>query len=244
MGIYVVISTYLTDETSVKCLKYCVEYALKFYKNILIIDDSPIDGITVTQLRFPSNVKIIRNEFQKSGEITRIWYFWKYCKSGDIGILIHDSTFINHSIPIPDYDYIPLFSFIHKWDNVEHERMLLKQFPQLLALYEQKDKWAGCFGVQYVVKWDFVNAVMNKHLDVFKHLLNTVKSRSLRSCTERVVQVIFLDVSSNTADSIYGTIHNYTARYWNKPWGVSITDIEECKDYLSKVPILKVWVGR
>ena len=241
---YVFISTCLRDETSCNCLFECVSYASQFYKNIFIIDDTPETGVNIYQMTFPVKVTIIKNEFKKSGELTRIWYFWKYCKSGDIGILIHDSTFINSFIPVLKKDFVPLFSFIHKWDDVEYEKSFIIQYPSLYKLYEAKRLWDGCFGVQYELTWDFVNRVMEKYLPLFKDLLNTVKTRRARSCMERVVQVIFHDVSNNTESSIYGTIHDFTTKYWGKPWGIDYSKFRTNRKKCERIPIIKVWVGR
>ena len=220
-------------------------FAKNKYKNIIIIDDTPLNGIDIYQLDIPSNVKIIKNEFKKSGEITRIWYFWKYCHKGDYGILIHDSTFINSNIPIYKYDFIPLFSFEHIWDDTKNEQQFFNQYPNLLRKYNDKQTWKGCFGVQYEVKWEFVDKVMKTYPDLFEELLENVKTRTLRSCMERVIQVIFLSISSNTKESIYGTIHDYTTRYYGKSFGLDYNVFKENEHYsLMKVPIIKVWVGR
>ena len=246
MVIHVVISTCLIDEISCKCLLDCVSFAREHgYKNILIVDDSPENGIDIFSLELPSGVKIIKNEFKKSGEITRIWYFWKFGHRGDYGILIHDSTFINSKIPIFKYDFIPLFSFNHIWDDTKNERPFLENYPNLLKLYDQKDNWKGCFGVQYEVKWEFVDRVMKTYPDLFDELLEKVKTRTLRSCMERVIQVIFLSVSKNTKESIYGTIHDYTTKYFGKSFGCEYKVFQENELYAKRnVPIIKVWVGR
>ena len=246
MIIYVVISTCLVDEVSCKCLIDCVTFATSNkYKHILVIDDTPEDGIDIYQLKFPSYVKIIKNQYKKSGEITRIWYFWKYAHKGDYGILIHDSTFINTHIPIFKYDFIPLFSFEHIWDDTRNEKSFFKEYPKLLKMYNEKNKWKGCFGVQYEITWDFVDKVMKTYPDLFEELLSKVKTRNLRSCMERVIQVIFLSISSNTNESIYGTIHDYTTRYYGKSFGVDYNIFHENELYSKQhMPIIKVWVGR
>ena len=86
---------------------------------------------------------------------------------------------------------------------------------------------------------------MKTYPDLFEELLENVKTRTLRSCMERVIQVIFLSISSNTKESIYGTIHDYTTRYYGKSFGLDYNVFKENKHYsLMKVPIIKVWVGR
>ena len=244
MGVYVFLTTCLRDEVSCNCLLDCIAFTGKYYKNIIVIDDTPENGVNIYQLNLPRNVRIIKNEFHKSGEITRIWYFWKYCQKGDIGILIHDSTFINSHIPIPNKDFTPLFSFIHKWDDVKHEREFLLSYPNLLRRYDDKTSWKGAFGVQYVAKWEFIDKMMNLYGDLFMELLEKVKTRDLRSCMERVIQVIFLETSSNTQDDIYGTIHDYTTRHWGVPWGVEYSTLEQNMSKAKKFPIIKIWVGR
>lgn len=241
---YVVISTYLNNETSCRCLMECVAYAAKYYSNIIIIDDSPETNVNIYQLKFPIRVKIIKNQFHGAGELTRIWYFWKLCKQGDVGILIHDSTFINTRIPVFKYDYVPLFSFIHKWDDVDNELHFLRHYPKLYFKYLDKSSWDGAFGVQYEIKWDFLNKCMQKYKDLFNELLTEVRTRDMRSCMERVIQVIFHGCSENTTKSIFGTIHDFTTRYWGSQWGVSYEDYAKRRGRCSHIPIIKVWVGR
>ena len=245
MVVYVVITTCLRDELSCNCLLDCIDYARRFYKHILIIDDTPVDGINIYQLRLPPNVKIIKNEFNKSGEITRIWYFWKYARSGDYGILIHDSTFLNTELPILKYDFVPLFSFKHDWDDTDHEREFLENYPELLQRYSNKKSWYGSFGVQYELSWDFVDRVMEEYQGFFEELLEKVKTRGLRSCMERVIQVLFVTVSDNTIESMYGTIQNYTRHYWGTLWGVDYEVFKKKHKAIDpSIPIIKVWVGR
>ena len=243
---YIVISTCLTSETACKCLIECVSFVHRYYSNILIINDTPQDGIDIYQLEFPCKVKIIRNEFNKSGELTRIYYFWKYCKETDYGILIHDSTFINSSIYISKtFDYIPLFSFEHKWNNTIEERKLIKNYTNLLKIYDNKDIWKGTFGIQYIVSWQFINKVMFQYNDLFEYLLETVKTRTLRSCCERVIQVIFQSVSNKYINPLFNTIHNYTAKYCGTSFGFLYeTYIKNKAYYIKHMPIIKIWLGR
>ena len=243
---YIVISTCLNNEIACKCLLECVSFASKYYSNILIINDTPVDGIDIYQLEFPCRVTIIRNEFEKSGELTRIYYFWKYCDKNDYGILIHDSTFINYPIYISkEFNYIPLFSFEHRWNNTIKERKLIKNYNNLLEIYDNKDIWKGTFGIQYIVSWKFINIMMNKYNDLFNDLLKTVKTRSLRSCCERIVQVIFQSISNKYTKSLFGSIHDYTAKYFGKSFGFSYEQYLKNKSYyINKAPIIKVWLGR
>lgn len=257
MTTYIVISTCLTNELSCKLLLESVSSAHRFYKHILIVDDTPIDGIDIYQLQFNCKVIIIKNQFKKSGEITRIYYFWKYAKKGDIGILIHDSTIINGYINfnnINSIGFIPLFSIEHKWNNTKDEKSLISKYNELIQIYDNKDIWKGSFGVQYIVTWNFIDKVMYYYKDLFDELLEKIKTRTLRSCCERIIQVIFVStiykVISNQSKiigniSIYGTIHDYTAKFLGKSFGVEYKDFDKYRYYCYKhMPIIKVWVGR
>ena len=213
----------------------------KFYFNkIIIIDDnSNKEYLNENDHNNLINCCIINSEYPKRGEILAYYYLIKY-NLFDKAVILHDSTFINKNIDFFKYDKVKfLWHFTHNWDTPEDEIKLLKKIKnnkELFKLYQLKNKWMGCFGLQTVIEYSFLKNIVSKY-NLFD-ILNYIDTRPKRMNLERILGLIFTYENPDLIQqpSIYGIIHHYI--HWgysyNKYLNESIPDLD----------IIKVWTGR
>ena len=214
----------------------------KFYNNkIIIIDDNSNNDFVKCDIEL-INYDIINSEFPQSGELLGYYYFYTY-HFFEKAIIIHDSVFINNYIHFENYKDIKfLWHFTHHWDNENEELFLLKKIKNqdLIDLHFKKDDWYGCYGLQSVIEYNFLNKIVNKY-DIFI-LLKDISTRDSRMHIERVLAVIFTNECSElkTNPSIYGIIHHYIH------WGYSYESYLEDRltEKNKNLDIIKVWCGR
>ena len=203
----------------------------KFYptnKIIILDDNSNYDFITNIGV---SNCVVIQNEFPQRGELMPYIYYLKN-KLFETAVIIHDSVFINQYFDFEVKDYKFLWEIGHTYDDTEDELRLIKVFdnPNLIAFYNNKKKWKGCFGAMTIIKYKFLSEVNKKYN--FEKLLNYVLTRKNRSSFERVLACL-LQIES-PKETLLGNIKSYVK------WGVKYHE----KDNFHKLPIIKVWTGR
>jgi len=217
----------LTNKYWIQCYD-CIRY---FYPEnpIMIIDDnSNYDYITEKSLY---KTTIINSEYKKRGELLPYYYYLKN-KLFDTAVILHDSVFINKYIDFSVNKCKLIWDFEHHWDLIEDETKMIKLFDdeKLLAFYENKNLWNGCFGAMSIVTHDYLTQVNNKY-DISK-LLDCIVSRNNRCSFERVIAALLQIDERN--EPLLGNIHRYCV------WGITFDQIHQ----FNHLPLIKVWTER
>ena len=208
---------------------------------IMIIDDN--SNYDFIQCSIPlKNCFIIQSEFHGRGEILSYYYYHKY-HPFEKAVILHDSTFINKYIDfysVQDVQF--LWSFIHNYDNPALESKFLSKLKNnelLLHLHKNYQGWSGCFGVQSVICFSFLDKIVNKY-DFF-NLIQHIYSRNERYHIERIFGVICFTEVLEGVKSMFGNIHSYS---WG--WGYTFENyLNHTKlGVIDHLPIVKVWSGR
>jgi len=228
----------------------CYNCIRKFYpeNEIFIIDDnSNYDFILEDDenLVMSNNCTIIKSEYFQRGEILSYYYFYKY-RPFEKAIIIHDSVFLNSHFDCNAIREINSVKFLWHFDKerTKYDEMLqiislfnhLKLKDHLWHFYNMREMWNGCFGVQSVITYQFLEMIETKY-GLFE-LLNYVTNRSYRMSVERIFAVLCTIEKPELVNdsSLFGDIYTYTNM------GYSF------QDYLSSrgrdLPIIKVWTGR
>lgn len=210
----------------------------EFYPNnkILIVDDnSNYNFINLEDESKLQNCEIIKSEYKGRGELLPYYYFYK-TKFVEKMVFIHDSVFIKKYINFSDNDNVRfLWEFNACNENKNTEILYLNQLnnnKKLINMFNS-NYWKGCFGVMSVIKLDFLNFLVDKY-NFFK-LIDFIKSRSNRSCLERVFAVLCF-TENNYKTTYFGNIFNHSK------WGFNFAEYIANKN--SKKDIVKVWTGR
>lgn len=251
------VSIYLTahiDTQEQKNMLFtAIQFAHKWYPDteINIIDDNSGLAITLDELvQFHKYIRLFRSEYPGSGELLRLYYYWKYGHT-PWGICIHDSQFINSIFPLPEINsYEFLFTAKHIYDTPLEELNLVLRLenPKLTKFYHtQKKSWKVAFGAQCIVKREFLGKVNKVFPTFFNKFISSVHSRIDRMCCERIVSVVFnyLEVNKNF---IFGDIFVYANKMVgnNHGWGYTYAQfiVEQNNPKWNNIPTIKVWVGR
>ena len=226
----------------------CYKCIRKVYPEniILIIDDNSLqEEISIDPLLNLFNCYIIKSEFPSAGELLSYYYFFK-TKLFKKAIIIHDSVFIKN--PLENLEEVKtinfLWTFTHQWDiDGENLRIITNlNIPEelkinLLTFYKKKDLWSGCFGLQSVITYNFIEN-LNNNYNIFD-FLNRIRTRNERCCMERVFALICFYEDKNLVvnSSLYGDIHDCFS------WGYTFDQyINNKKEGDEK--IVKLWSGR
>jgi hypothetical protein len=232
---------------SEKTNKYWIESyksIRKYYNNkIVIIDDnSNYDYIKCDENEF-YNCEFVQSEFNCRGEILGYYYLYNY-KLFEKAVIIHDSVFINSYINFNQFNNIRfIWYFLHHWDNNIEELDLLDKIENnelLKDVYNDKSKWVGCFGLQSVIDYKFLENIVVKY-NLFS-LLDYIKNRSSRMNVERIFAVLCFAEYSELINkpSLFGIIHHYI--HWGYTYESYVND--KLHGNIAKYPIIKVWTGR
>lgn len=215
----------------------------RFYPDtpIVIIDDNSKPMFINHRLeKTLSNCQIIQSEHPCAGEILGYYYFLKY-KWFEKAVVIHDSVFIHDLVDFEKCGPVRFIWHIETkvFDNIKLESDLLKKIGgPYLGVYEDKNKWKGCFGVMAVIGHDFL-----KQLGSMFNILDEIKSREYRCCMERIFAVMCFHHHPQLMTegvSIMGDIHKYPLG-----WGHHFTHYEKQEQRKHKFPsFVKVWTGR
>lgn len=234
---------------SEKTNKYWIEAyrsIRKYYNNkIVIIDDNSDYNFINYNSEYIDiiNCEFIQSEYNCRGEILGYYYYHKY-NFFEKAVIIHDSVFIQKYINFDKYNDIKfIWHFESKWFNQSEETHLIKHLNysnDLLKHYNNKESIHGCFGVQSVITYNFLDKIQKKY-NFFK-LLDYVDSRKLRMDIERVFALICINeyAQLKTEPSIFGIIHNYMR------FGYTYDEYSNDKKTYSlpNYEIVKVWSGR
>lgn len=203
----------------------------QFYpeNHILIIDDNSNYNFITNESLYKTT--IINSEYPKRGELLPYYYYLQN-KLFNTAVIIHDSVFINRYMDLNVDNYKMIWEFEHNWDQINDETDMIKIFndKELLAFYENKNLWKGCFGGMSIIKHDYLTEINNKY-DISK-LLGCVLNRYNRCSFERVIACLLQINQKN--NSLLGNIHKYCK------WGITF----EQKDKYKNLPLIKVWTGR
>jgi hypothetical protein len=226
----------------------------------VVIDDNSNKDFVRADFDY-KNIEYIQSEFPQRGELLPYYYFHKH-HFFENAIIIHDSVFIHRRInfdALKNFKVVPLWHFSYGKDEnikrtleickylknsyeVNKELNLLGNKYQLLGL--NKSYWAGCFGVQSYINYNFLDYLQQKY-NLF-NMLKIVKCRADRCCLERIYGLIIgLEcVELKKIKSLLGCIATYSNGEYG--WGYSYN---QYKDYMNKyrkspAPIVKVWSGR
>jgi hypothetical protein len=226
----------------------------------VVIDDNSNKDFVRADFDY-KNIEYIQSEFPQRGELLPYYYFHKH-HFFENAIIIHDSVFIHRRInfdALKNFKVVPLLHFSYVKDEnikrtleickylknsyeVNKELNLLGNKYQLLGL--NKSYWAGCFGVQSYINYNFLDYLQQKY-NLF-NMLKIVKCRADRCCLERIYGLIIgLEcVELKKIKSLLGCIASYSNGEYG--WGYSYN---QYKDYMNKykkspAPYVKVWSGR
>lgn len=214
----------------------------KYYRNkIYIIDDNSNYKYVDSNNNY-IDIELIQSNYHQRGEI--LPYYYLYIKQlFNRCLIIHDSVFINKYIDFTKYndEIYYLWHFDHNCNNLIDENKMMKILnnEKIIEKYDEK-KWYGCFGVQTLISYNFVEKLQN-NFKIFD-LLKYIDNRSKRMNFERVFSVLctLLDNNIFENESLYGNIHNYME--WGYNYDKYIAD--ENKDILKKYDLIKIWNGR
>lgn len=252
-----VITRHVNSEKTNRYWNECYSCIRKFYSTIhvIIIDDNSNHEYLKTLESTPPlhNVFFIQSEFPGRGELLPYYYLNKY-KVMKTAIIIHDTVFIQQPVPemfAPSPTPIFMWNFQHCWeyDIAYTKHLISKLSPQyvdrLLQLYENKNKWRGCFGVMSIINPEYISSVLDKTYGLF-NLMQEVNMRTHRCCLERVFGLICSESVEVPNNTLLGDIHNYLNLYSN--WGCDfdqyIIDKHDATKNLQMFPMIKVYSGR
>jgi hypothetical protein len=189
-----------------------------------------------------TNTFLITSEFPQCGELLAYYYYHKY-PLFEKAVIIHDSTFINKFIPefYVTKDVQFLWDFEHHWDNVEEEMKCIYQldnYGELTDIYNDKSNWKGCFGVQSVITYEFLDKIQKKH-NILR-LTEKIKCRNDRYHIERVFGLVCCRHSVNALKSLLGNIHAY------QRWGYTFDEYKADKNTEKNkhCSVVKTWAER
>ena len=211
------------------------------YNWILIIDDNSIPSMIDCNFTM-RKCKVIESEFPGAGELLGYYYFWK-TRLFNQAVILHDSVFLQQPLPEIHDPVRFLWHFNHNWDEPRQEKQWLSRLHHSKALvdfYDKKTQWFGCFGVQSIIRLDFLDFLEFKY-DLFKNVLPLIEKRSDRMCMERVFAVLctveFFPLQSKP--SVFGNIHEF-----GLPWGYDFKQYRTQPQTWKYLPAVKVWTGR
>lgn len=230
------VQTNLLWKTNIKHIRKYYDYPI-----IIIDDNSDLNYIDEKEESYP-NVKVIYSKFRKRGEILPYYYMF-HSKLCEKAIIIHDGTFINQKISFDTMDK-PIYyfwHFTHDWNDEKEELNLLSLLnnQKLINFYHEK-KWYGCFGVQTIVHYYFLDLIFKKYdMSLF---MDYIDSRQKRMNFERIFSVLcsYEHHELYEQKSLYGIIHHYI--HWGYNFEKYVEDQNENK--LEQFPLIKVWSGR
>lgn len=208
-----IILRYVVDKTTNKMWINCYNSIRKFYNNkIMIIDDhSKKEYISNKKL---VNCFVINSEFKGRGELLPYYYYLKY-KFCERIVVLHDSMSINKKIDFENINnfnnFTRLFSFSNNCYNIDIK--YFKNFCDTISngdyVYQyhldNKKKLLGCFGVCYVIEYNFLKHIDNKYN--IKCLVKVINTRDKRKTLERFFSCLFeIEQNSSKLPHLIGSI--------------------------------------
>jgi hypothetical protein len=234
-----------------------VKLLRSFYPEIqiIIIDDNSDDNFLKSNFEY-KNLRIIKSEYNRRGELLPYYYFLKY-KFAKNAVIIHDSTFIHKRIKfenLKNINVLPLWHFNKDNENIENIKRIIKYLnynyflednlevnDPIIKLYNinKKNIWYGCFGCQSIINYNFLYNIDKKYN--LSNLINVINCRADRCCLERILGCIFFIENPKIIirKSLLGNIFNY------QKWGETYQDYKNKFDKkIIEKGVIKVWTGR
>jgi hypothetical protein len=231
-----IILRYVIDERTNTLWQNCYDCIRNFYNNKIIIIDDHSNDKYLTKDKILINCEIIKSEFKGRGELLPYYYYLKNRFSNRI-VVLHDSMFIKEKIDfikIKNYNnFTRLFSFHSNAYNMDIQ--YFKDYCNCInkgnIIYDyhlkNKNHLIGCFGVCYIIDYDFLYKIENKYK--ITNLINIIDTRDKRKTLERFFSCLFEYESNSTkCPDLMGSIFITLKHIKNK----------------QKVPIEKYFSGR
>ena len=220
-----IILRYVRDDKTNTFWQKCYSNIRRYYDNPIYIIDDNSNKKYLTNLDMV-NTKIIESEFPRRGELLPYIYFLKY-KFSDRIIVLHDNMWIQQFInlnEIINYNgFTRLFSFgngAYKIDikYFEKQTSFLKNGDIILKHHQDNiNKLIGCFGVCFIVDYDFLLRVEEKYNII--NLVNCISKRDHRKTLERLLSCVFdkekCDSKITSRPSLLGDIQNNISKQKN-----------------------------
>ena len=227
---FIILRHVMNDKTSRYWID-CYECIRKFYNNKIYIIDDNSDKRYLTDYK-TTNCYIINSEYKKRGELLPYFYYLdnKFCNRL---IVLHDSMFIQKKLDFKNINgyknFTRLFSFSNKCYNIDinYFKLFCDNINYGGDVYKyHKDninKLIGCFGVCYIIEYDFLKRVNNKYN--IKNLVKVLDSRDKRKTLERFLSCLFeIEHNSKSCPHYIGSIFE-TLSLINEKKPVSIVKV-------------------
>lgn len=208
---------------------------------ILIVDDSSDRTFLSEDIPTVHCTTVYDTEHKSRGELLPYYYFHSL-HPFDCAIILHDSVFLQHEmnglLDTEDIRFLWTFRHIFDYDILPQITTLyteLDDCENLARLYENKNKWHGCFGGMSIIRWTFMDKIVVRH-QIFDRWLPLITCRDMRSALERAFALVAHIESRGLIKTELGDIHTYC------PWGVTFLAYQSGELYA--YPVAKVWTGR
>jgi hypothetical protein len=252
-----IITRHMNSEMSSQYWIECYRCIRQFYREpILIVDDNSHPQFLNYNENDYENCRVVSSEYPQRGELLGYYYFYKE-RPFEKAVIMHDSVFIRKYIDFHQMSGVKfLWDFRHDWDNVNSEVAILCKLGlekplirELLQFYLDESLWTGCYGVQSVMEYSFLQEIVEKYR--FFELLHMIREREERKHLERVFAVLccFYKRDLRSDPCFFGNIHDYTC--WITKWRFEYDYTYEyylCDkvhtDQIEDGPIIKIWTGR
>jgi hypothetical protein len=211
---------------------------------MIIDDNSNYDFVSFISSCPLTNCFIIQSEFPGRGEILAYYYFHRF-HLFEKAVILHDSTFLQTRIDEKIDDIAFLWTFPHDFDNVNVETMFIRQnllptiVDSVVTTHYDVSCWTGCFGVQSVISYSFLDILSTKY--GFFRLLSVITSRNERYHLERIFASLCFHEKMGQCPILFGSIFSYYVG-WGYTWEQYLFDKKTEQN--NHLPIVKVWTGR
>jgi hypothetical protein len=232
--------------------KLCYDRIRMFYPSvpIMIIDDnSNPDMIDPTVEKTLVNTQIINSQYPQRGELLAYYYFHKL-HPFEKAIFLHDSMFLTQPLDETAIQNVNSVKFLwHFYNNIqssEYEHVIIRelsQSSQISALYTDRTRWYGCFGVASIITWSFIDLLHREH-NIFTVGLKLINTRLRRENLERVFAVLctFYNSTLEHSPSLLGNYNTLPGVFSIAPTFDQMIKMpweQQCK-----YPIFKIFNGR
>ena len=240
-----IITRHVNSEKTNNYWNMNVKLLNKLYpKKLIVIIDDNSNKKYLKQLFKLRNLLVIQSEYPKRGELLPYIYYI-YNKWFDKAVIIHDGVFFHKRIPFEKIKspVIPLWHFNNHFTRINLPNTLkvanYSKYSRFIKYHLSNNTiYNGCFGVQSVIKHNFLVYLNNKYK--LQNLIYSVNSREDRCSLERIMGLLFfLETKINT--SVLGSIFKQKFKVHHYTFDKYINDIIR-----KKIPsnVIKVFTGR
>lgn len=243
-----IILRHVSEPSHNRLWKKCYENVRQFYpeNKIVIIDDNSNYELMEDE-SYLYNTNVIQSEYIGRGVLLPYYYFSKY-KWFDVGVIIHDSVFINRFFDFST-DTCKFFWEIggHGDDLIEVENKILSSYKDLnlLVFHRCHERWTGCFGAISTINYDFLSRLNDKF--PLSKLIDFITDRTERMAFERIFGCLvryLLHSENHPINNIFIDCHNYYSSRKIKLGTFSYDEYMKGIDKYKKFPIVKLFARR